>query len=90
MWAGGVWRCIKCPFCWGELPVSVLMALLFFFLLPMGAQEISLLLVSRVSLLCDPLLSGAVALESSLLPWLCVESPLLWDRGVHAVIPFLN
>lgn len=56
----------------------------------MGAQEISLLLVSRVSLLCDPCLSGAVALESSLLPWFCVESLRLWNREVHAVIPFLN
>lgn len=55
-------------------PVSILMAFLFFFfLLPVCAQEISLLLVSRVSLLCGPLLSGAVALESSLLPRFCVE-----------------
>lgn len=56
--------------------LSVLTALLFSFLSPAHhAQEISLLLVSRVSLLCDLLLSGGVALESSLLPLFCLERP---------------
>lgn len=63
--------------------LSVLTALLFSFLSPAhGAQEISLLLVSRVSLLCGLLLSGGVALESSLLPLSCLESPFV-DRELH-------
>lgn len=69
-----MWKCVLLTVRWGELPVSVLMAFLFSFsLVPVGAQEISLLLVSRVSLLCDPLLSGEVALESSLLLCFCLE-----------------
>jgi len=53
--AGSVWRCRLSPVWWEEPPVSVLTALLFSFSVPsMVAQEISLLLVSRVSLLCDP------------------------------------
>lgn len=64
--------------------LSVLTALLFSFLSPaLGAQEISLLLVSRVSLLCDPLLSGGVALESSLLPLFCLERPFFVGRELH-------
>lgn len=87
--AGGMWRCALSLIQWGELPVSVLTALLFSFsLLPVGAQEISLLLVSRVSLLCDLLLSGEVALESSLLPLFCLERPFFGGRGLHTMIVF--
>lgn len=69
---------------------SVLTAFLFSFsLLPMGAQEISLLLVSRVSLLCGHLLSGEVGLESSFLPLFSLET-LLGGRGLHTVIIFLS
>lgn len=82
----GMWRCAGSPFWWGELPIPVLMALLFSFsLLPLGAQEISLLLVSRVSLVCDPLLlSGEVAfreLPPSLVP--CRESSFGGRSGSH-------
>lgn len=88
-WAGGMQRCTLIPGWWGELPVSVLMALLFFFsLLPVGAQEISLLLVSRVSLSCDPLLSGEVALESSLLPLFCLERPFFGRQRASPNDPF--
>lgn len=88
----GMWRCAGSPFWWGELPIPVLMALLFSFsLLPLGAQEISLLLVSRVSLVCDPLLSGEVAFRE--LPPSFVsrrENLLLGGTGVHTRISFLS
>lgn len=77
------------PHQWRGLPVSVLTALLFSFsLLPVGAQEISLLLVSRVSLLCDPLLPGEVALESSLLPFFCLERPCFGGQRASSYGPF--
>lgn len=61
--------------------LSVLTALLFSFLSPAHhVQEISLLLVSRVSLLCHLFLSGGVAVESSLLPLFCLERPFFVGR----------
>lgn len=74
--------------------LSVLTELLFSFLSPAhGAQGISLLLVSRVSLLCDLLLSGGVALESSLLPLFCLERPFVGrelHKGLFSSVPSLG
>lgn len=77
------------PHQWVGLPVSVLTALLFSFsLLPVGAQEISLLLVSRVSLLCDPLLPGEVAVESSLFPFFRLDRPCFGGQRASRYGPF--